>query len=216
MRPSPPAWVPTLVCGTSHDTLSSRSSQLGTSDRAATCTDSMLGLSTGLINAVMVGRSTGELPGCKTMPTIRHPKDFFAGLLFAALGAAAIVISTGYTLGTAAHMGPGYFPRMLGILLVVIGVVLSVRALRLRGESMPAWKWRPTVIVLGSVVLFGAIVTSLGLVLSTIILIVFSSAASAEFRPREALVSSALLAAVVVGVFVFGLHLQLPIWPGSK
>jgi|SRR3954452_10433794 len=150
------------------------------------------------------------------MPTIRHPRDFIAGLLFVALGVGAIVISSGYTLGTAAHMGPGYFPRMLGILLIVIGLVLSLRALRLRGESMPAWKWRPTVIVLGSVVLFGAIVTSLGLVISTIILIVLSSAASAEFRPREALVSSALLAAVVVGVFVFGLHLQLPIWPGSK
>jgi len=45
---------------------------------------------------------------------------------------------------------------------------------------------------------------------------VLSSAASAEFRPREAVVSSVLLAAVVVGVFVFGLHLQLPIWPGAK
>jgi hypothetical protein len=150
------------------------------------------------------------------MPTIRHPKDFFAGLLFAAVGAGAIVISTGYTLGTASHMGPGYFPRMLGMLLVVLGVVLSLRALRLRGQPFPAWKWRPTIVVLGSVVLFGAIVTPLGLVLSTIILIVLSSAASAEFRPREALVASVLLAAVVVGVFVYGLHLQLPIWPGTK
>jgi len=150
------------------------------------------------------------------MPTIRHPKDFVAGLLFVAVGAAAIIIGAGYTLGTAAHMGPGYFPRMLGILLVVIGAVLSLRSLRLRGESLPAWKWRPTVVVLGSVVLFGAIVTPLGLVLSTIVLIVLSSAASAEFRPREAMVSSVLLAAVVVGVFVFGLHLQLPIWPGAK
>ena len=150
------------------------------------------------------------------MPTIRHPRDFFAGLLFAALGAGAIVISTGYAAGTAAHMGPGYFPRMLGILLVVLGIVLSLRALRLRGEPLPAWKWRPTVVVLGSVVLFGAIVTPLGLVLSTIVLIVLSSAASAEFRPREAMVASVLLAAVVVGVFVYGLHLQLPIWPGTK
>ena len=97
------------------------------------------------------------------MPTIRHPKDFFAGLLFVAVGVAAIIISSGYTLGTAAHMGPGYFPRMLGILLAAIGAVLSLRSLRLRGESLPAWKWRPTVVVLGSVVLFGAIVTPLNL-----------------------------------------------------
>ena len=64
--------------------------------------------------------------------------------------------------------------------------------------------------------LFGVIVNSAGLVLSTIILIVLSSAASTEFRPKEALISGVLLAALAVAVFVIGLKLQLPIWPGSN
>lgn len=149
------------------------------------------------------------------MPRIRHPKDFIAGLLFAAIGLGAIVISSAYQPGTAAHMGPGYFPRMLGIILTVLGIALTLRALRSQGDPIPSWKWRPTVVVLGSVVLFGAIVIPVGLVLSTIVLILLSSAASPEFRPKEALVSSALLAAMVVGVFVLGLNLQLPIWPGT-
>ena len=51
--------------------------------------------------------------------------------------------------------------------------------------------------------------------LSTVILIVSASAASREFRPREALVVGVLLAALAVGVFVVGLQLQLPIWPGQ-
>jgi hypothetical protein len=150
------------------------------------------------------------------MPYIRHQKDFFAGLMFATLGIAAIVISSNYPLGTAARMGPGYFPRILGILLIALGAVLSLRALRLNGPPLPRWPWRPTVIVLGSVVFFGAIVQTVGVAISTVLLIVAASAASREFRPREALISGLFLAALAVGVFVIGLKLQLPIWPWSN
>jgi hypothetical protein len=145
-----------------------------------------------------------------------HPKDFVAGLLFAAIGLGAIVLSGDYRRGTAAHMGPGYFPFLLGIMLMVLGLALALRALRIQGNPIPAWKWRPTLIVLGSVVLFGAIVTQAGLVLSTVLLIVLSSAASHEFRLKEALISSAILAAMAVGVFVLGLKLPLPILPWSN
>jgi hypothetical protein len=48
------------------------------------------------------------------------------------------------------------------------------------------------------------------------VLIVLSSAASTEFRPKEAVISGVLLAVLAVGVFVIGLKLQLPIWPGSN
>ena len=147
------------------------------------------------------------------MAVIRHPKDFWSGVLFIAIGVFAIVYGMKYTLGSAARMGPGYFPRILGILLILIGAILALRSFRLQGPPLPQWKWRPTVVVLGSVVVFGAIVQWAGIALSTVILIVGSSAASPEFRPREALIVGVLLAALAVGVFVIGLKLQLPIWP---
>ena len=144
---------------------------------------------------------------------IRNSRDFWSGVLFTLLGAGALAVGSKYTLGTAARMGPGYFPRILGILLIVLGVTIAVRALRVRGEAMPRLRLRPLVVVLGRVVLFGAIVRPLGVALSTVILIVAASAASPEVRPREALVAGLLLAALAVGVFVIGLQLQLPIWP---
>ena len=147
---------------------------------------------------------------------IRHPKDFWSGLVFISLGIFAIVYGSKYTIGTAARMGPGYFPRILGILMIVLGAILVLRALRLEGAPIPAWKWRPLLLVLGSVVVFGAIVKWLGMALSTVILIVIASAASHEFRPKEAVISGVLLAALAVGVFVIGLSLQLPIWPGQR
>ncbi len=149
------------------------------------------------------------------MAFIRHPKDFFAGLLFIAFGGAAITIGSTYSLGTAARMGPGYFPRILGILLIVLGSALALRALRLNGPPLPGWKWRPMLIVLVSVALFGMIVNWAGVVLSTVLLIVAASAASHEFRFRESLLAGGALAALAVGVFVIGLKLQLPIWPAA-
>jgi hypothetical protein len=149
------------------------------------------------------------------MQRIRNPKDFCAGALFVAVGVATVLLSTRYTLGTAARMGPGYFPRMLGILLIVLGGVLAARGFKFSGSGFTPFRWRPALVVLGSVVLFGAIVRPLGVALSTVILIVAASAASHEFRPRESLVVGVLLAALAVGVFVVGLQLQLPIWPGQ-
>ena len=57
---------------------------------------------------------------------IRSPKDFWAGLLFIGLGILAITVGSRYNLGTAARMGPGYFPRILGILLIVIGAIIHI------------------------------------------------------------------------------------------
>jgi len=147
------------------------------------------------------------------MAVVRHPKDFYAGLLFIAFGVVAIVVGSDYTLGTAARMGPGYFPRLLGILLVTLGTLLVLRALRLQGPPVPGFKWRPMLVVLGSVVLFGFIVEDAGLFLSTIVLIVGASTASHEFRWKEALVSGIFFALLVIAVFVMGLKLQLPIGP---
>lgn len=144
---------------------------------------------------------------------IRSPKDFWAGLVFIGLGILAITVGNNYALGTAARMGPGYFPRILGLMLIVLGAIISVRGLRMDGEAIPKWHWRPTIIVLGSVVLYGILMGWLGMAISTVLLIVAASAASTEFRWKESIVAGLLLSALAVGVFVKGLGVQIPIWP---
>jgi hypothetical protein len=147
------------------------------------------------------------------MARIRQPKDFAAGLMFVAFGIAAIAIGAGYPLGVAARMGPGYFPRILGILLIAFGSILMFRAMRLDGAKITLESPRPLLIVLGSVVLFGLTAPSLGLVVATVLLIMVSSAASTEFRWKEALLSSVILATLSVAGFIWGLGLQFSIWP---
>jgi hypothetical protein len=152
------------------------------------------------------------------MASIRHPKDFWSGVLFTGFGVFAIVAGSKYTLGTAARMGPGYFPRILGILLVVLGLVLLLRAIVASsdGDAIPRWKLKPTLLIIGGVIVFGYIVQWLGMALATVILIVLTSAASHEFRPKEAVVSGVLLAALASAVFVLGLGVQLPLWPFQR
>ena len=147
------------------------------------------------------------------MSVIRHPKDFWAGLMFIAVGAATVFLSFDYSLGTAARMGPAYFPRILGGLLMLLGAILTARALRLRGDAISRFAWRPILLILGSVVLFGMVVQTTGLVLATFMLIGISTYGGREFHWKEVLIASAVLAAIAVGMFVLGLGLQFPIWP---
>ncbi len=147
------------------------------------------------------------------MPPVRNPKEFGSGLLFALFGIAAIAVGAAYPVGTAARMGPGYFPRALGLILLAIGAVLIFRGLRTQGARLSIPTLKPLAIVLGSVVLFGVAVVPLGLVLAAILLVVTSSVASHEHNWKESIVAAVLLAAFVVLAFSYGLGLQLPTWP---
>ena len=147
------------------------------------------------------------------MSLIRNPKDFGSGCLFAGFGLVALVLGATYPAGTAARMGPGYFPRALGVILIVLGAILILKSLRTNGARISLPTLKPLVVVLGSVLLFGLTVVPLGLVLATILLVLASSVASHEFRWKEATIASVVLAAFVVAVFGYGLKLQLPILP---
>ena len=51
-------------------------------------------------------------------------KDRLAGALLVATGAAAVFAGFGYGMGTLRAMGSGFYPVVLGVLLVLIGAVL--------------------------------------------------------------------------------------------
>lgn len=146
---------------------------------------------------------------------IRHPKDFLTGVMFVFFGAAAVALSFGMTIGSAAKMGPGYFPLVLGGFLVVLGAVVLLKGVTGTRESTgwPILQLKPVAIILVSVVLFSQILKPLGLLLSTAALVVLASRASHEFRWKEALLNAAALTVIVLVVFVYFLDFQLPVWP---
>ncbi len=145
-------------------------------------------------------------------------KNVLAGLFFMAVAGAALWISRDYPIGTAVRMGTGYIPRMLCWLLLLLGAFVLAQGLFAgAGESAaePGQRRRPLVFIPLSLLVFGVAIERLGLVLATLLLVAVASLAGREFRPLETLVTAAILIALVLGIFVRGLGMALPILPGG-
>ena len=143
-------------------------------------------------------------------------KDFLAGLMFVAFGAAAMILSQSYNMGTAARMGPGYFPVVLGGVLAVIGAIVMLQSLVTEATPPRKISFRPLIMILGATVIFGLLIRPGGLVIAIFALIIISALGGHEFKWKEVLLLCVLLAASSVAIFVYGLQLQFPIWPGSN
>jgi len=146
---------------------------------------------------------------------IGNARDFHSGLIFIFFGVAALLLARGYPIGGAAKMGPGYFPFVLGGMLTILGLAISLRSLSRKrgGRKPPSFQVKPLVLVLSSVALFGLLLRPLGLLLSSIVLVLVSSLASHEFKRREAILNALVLLLIVIIIFVYFLQFQIPIWP---
>lgn len=146
---------------------------------------------------------------------VRNKQNFAAGLFFTVFGTFAAIVARGYTMGSAADIGPGYFPFWLAALLAVLGAVLAVTSLAPAAHKTEIGRldWKSTLWIVGSVVLFAALLQHLGVILSVAVLVLLSSMGSHEFTWKGAAGSTLVLAALVYLVFVKGLHLQFPTWP---
>jgi hypothetical protein len=147
---------------------------------------------------------------------IKSQKDFWSGLMFLAVGIAFAWGAALYKIGSSAEPGPGYFPLGLGVLLSLLGGIVLFKALTLEtdgGDRIGAVAWRPLLVILGSVVLFGLLLEKTGLVIALPALVMVSSMAGGEFKWKGALVNAAVLTAMSWAMFIWGLKLTIPMWP---
>jgi hypothetical protein len=143
-------------------------------------------------------------------------QDFWAGLLFAAFGIAAIVIARGYKLGSAAHMGPAYMPIAVGVLLVLFGSALTARSL-LRGSlRVGELAWFAAALVLIGILVFAFFVRSIGLAITTILVAIACRVAGRYWDWPANVILALALAVMMAAIFIFGLNMSLPLWPGQQ
>jgi hypothetical protein len=57
--------------------------------------------------------------------SLLHKRDFYAGGLMMLFGLFAALNGPNYTLGTLMHMGPGFLPTTLGVILIILGIVIA-------------------------------------------------------------------------------------------
>jgi hypothetical protein len=155
---------------------------------------------------------------------IKSQKDFFSGLMFMSVGVAFAWGASTYTVGNGARMGPGYFPLVLGVLLALLGAVITFKALVVEtvdGDKVGSFAWKPLFFIITANLVFGACIGGLpsigmpplGLVVGIYLLAFIASHAGEEFNLKAVLVLATILAIMSYLAFIVLLKLQFPVWP---
>jgi len=155
---------------------------------------------------------------------IKSQKDFFSGLMFMTVGVAFAWGASGYTIGNGARMGPGYFPLALGVLLTLLGGVITFKALVVEtvdGDKIGSFAWKPLVFIILANLVFGAMIGGLpsihlppmGLIVGIYALTFIASMAGDRFNLKETVALATILAVLSYLAFIKLLNLQFPVWP---
>lgn len=146
---------------------------------------------------------------------IRNQRDFGAGVMYMVIGLFFSIVASNYSMGTAAKMGPGYFPFYLGILMFLLGLLVAVKAFSAKAaiEAIPKFNWKIIAQITGAVVLYGLLLPRLGFLIAVVVLVFVAASASREFTWKGTALNAAFLVTFTYSVFVVGLKLQFPLLP---
>ena len=166
---------------------------------------------------------------------IKSERDFWSGLMFIAIGVIFAVGATNYSMGPAcppndpcaanlwarmsqlsAHPGAGYFPLGLSLLLTILGAIVLFKSLTIEsegGDPVGKFAWRPLIVIVAAIAVFGGMLEPLGMLISIPVLIVLTSLAGDEFHWKGVLISAVVLTVASWAIFVLGLKLTIPVLP---
>jgi hypothetical protein len=147
---------------------------------------------------------------------IKSQKDFWSGLLFLAIGLLFAWRALADNFGSSAQPGPGYLPFGLGLLLALLGSLTLFKALSIEsegGDPIGKLAWRPLLVLVAALMIFGLGLPRLGLVVGTPLLVLLAAWAGADFRWKSTLAQALLLTLGCWAMFVWGLQLPIPVWP---
>ncbi|MGQ7249059.1 tripartite tricarboxylate transporter TctB family protein [Halomonas sp. V046] len=152
-------------------------------------------------------------------------KDLVSGLMMVTIGLLVSWEAASYRLGSASQMGAGYYPMLLGVALVLLGVGILATGCRsgVDDDSGPVsgsrrridfGRLRSAVLVPLSIVLFGALLEPAGLIPACLALVIVSSLAAPSFRLRRLVGLCLGVPVLVVLIFVVGLGLPFTLVGG--
>ena len=137
-------------------------------------------------------------------------QNLIGGLLTVALGVSVLAVAWHYPMGSLLRMGPGFFPCVIAVLIVLLGLALTASSLRARWDvASIGIQWRSVLAVAAGVTLFALSLERAGLVPATLLLVLVSSLAEPDWRPRRAVILAVVVTALVYLLFVT--VLQIPV-----
>ena len=137
-------------------------------------------------------------------------------LLLILLGVGAGIIAYGYDIGSFTSMGPGFFPLVLGIELVLLCALVlwrdrpAVSKTPQRSKpTVPAFAWRPFCAVSAGILAWALLAESAGFFIAAVCQVVITALALPAPRWRGILIMAGLLA--VGGYLLFVVQLGVPL-----
>lgn len=144
---------------------------------------------------------------------IRLSADSATAIMFLGLGIFTLIYGAQYPMGTASRMGAGYFPRIIGIGLLVVGALIGMRSFRSVGPTVYLGSLRPLLFVLAGTVSFGLLLEKGGLILAGTVLVFLSRFATNEFKVVEVTILATSVIAAIILIFTYALGIRIPIIP---
>jgi hypothetical protein len=146
---------------------------------------------------------------------LHQNKDFLAGLMFIAVGAAGMYMAQDYPFGSALRMGPGYFPTVLSGLMMLGGAIVLIEGFVKPDKISRTWSVRALIILPLTALVFGFLMEHAGFVVSILVLSMMSATASPEFKFKEQGLLAAGITLGCVILFIWGLGLPYPLFWGN-
>jgi hypothetical protein len=140
-------------------------------------------------------------------------RDVLAGLVFAVIGLAGLWIGRDLPMGTAEEMGTGYVPRLMCWLLVALGTIIVLAALRAPAVRVGRIAWRPLVLVTAAVLVLAVALETLGAFVAVALTVALASFAGERGTLPSVAVAAVVLGLAVTTLFVWGLGLPVPAFP---
>lgn len=147
---------------------------------------------------------------------IKSQRDFWSGLMFVVAGVVFAVGATNYSMGTSARPGAGYFPLILSVIMAILGAIVLFKSLTIEsqgGDPIGSIAWRPLLVIVVAITVFGVALPRLGMFITIPILILITSLAGDEFRIKGVIANAIVLTAGSWVIFIWGLNLTIPLWP---
>ena len=137
-------------------------------------------------------------------------EDFIAGLVTGAIGIFIIGEANGYQIGSLRDMGPGYFPMLLGSLMVLLAVAMIVTAQPAKLEvSLQGGQLRGILFLAAAFIAFALTIERAGMLISVALAVFLSSLANRRTTLLASVLLAVLSALVCALVFRVGLGLQI-------
>ena len=152
---------------------------------------------------------------------LSRKRDFYAGGLVILFGLVMALKGPIYRLGSLMHMGPGFMPTVLGVILIFLGILIAGSAVGVPdGEDediLPAHpEWFGWACILAGPLAFIIFGSYFGLIPATFACVFVSALGDRDATLKNSAMLAALITVFGVGLFSYVLQVPMPLltWRG--